>query len=233
VTTHLPYLDLVRRESDAIGALLTPGQKLAAPVPHCGDWTLRDLVEHMGKGNHWAAAAITEKHGRYDVGPAPADDAELRAWYERSVEALMSALATDPEADAWTFWRPRTVGFWRRRRAQETLIHRWDAQNALGEPDPLDPALAADGVAEVFDTMAPRQVKRERIEAPRQAVALRATDTGQSWSWGPGEPVAELSGTAEALLLALWKRLPADAPGLAWAGDRAAGQEVLAAALTP
>ncbi|MGI5328418.1 hypothetical protein [Actinomadura nitritigenes] len=38
----------------------------------------------------------------------------------------------------------------------EALVHRWDAENALGNRRPLDPVLAGEGVAEVFDTMAPR-----------------------------------------------------------------------------
>lgn len=126
-----------------------------------------------------------------------------------------------------------TVGFWQRRRAQETLIHRWDAQNALGDALPFSPEFAADGVAEVFDTMAPRQIARGRTEPLRHALRLRATDIGQSWTYGPGEPVAEISGTAERLLLMLWGRLPTDAASISWSGDRAAGTAALAGPLTP
>lgn len=227
----LPYLKLLRQESAAFSACLE--HDLSSPVPNCGDWTLRDLAEHMGRGNRWAAAAVTDKRGDYEAPPAPLVDAEVRDWFDASVDDLMAVLDTDPAIAAWTFYPPQTVGFWQRRRAQEMLIHRWDAQNALGEAIPFGPEFAADGVAEVFDTMAPRQVKLGRAEPPRHALRLRATDTGQSWTYGPGDPVAEISGTAERLLLMLWGRLPADDASISWSGDRGARAAALVGPLTP
>ncbi|MEV0690009.1 maleylpyruvate isomerase family mycothiol-dependent enzyme [Streptomyces sp. NPDC050388] len=106
-------------------------------------------------------------------------------------------------------------------------------QNALGRALPFDPEFAADGVAEVFDTMAPRQFARGRAEPPRHALRLRATDTGRSWTHGPGEPVAEISGKAERLLLMLWGRVSAADASVSWSGDRAVGAAVLAGPLTP
>lgn len=229
--TSLPYLQLLRQESTAFSACL--GQDLSLPVPHCGDWSLRDLAEHMGHGNRWAAAAVTEKRGDYEAPPAPRVDAEVRGWFDASADELLTVLNTDPAIEAWTFYPPHTVGFWQRRRAQEMLIHRWDAQNALGDAAPFNPEFAADGVAEVFDTMAPRQVKLGRAEPLRSALRLRATDTGQSWTYGPGEPVAEISGTAERLLLMLWGRLSPDDASISWSGDRGAGAAALAGPLTP
>uniref|UniRef100_A0AAU2UXZ5 Maleylpyruvate isomerase family mycothiol-dependent enzyme n=1 Tax=Streptomyces sp. NBC_00003 TaxID=2903608 RepID=A0AAU2UXZ5_9ACTN len=229
--TSLPYLQLLRQESAAFSACL--GHDLSLPVPHCGDWSMRDLAEHMGQGNRWAAAAVTEKRGDYEAPPAPRVDAEVRGWFDASADELLAVLNTDPAIEAWTFYPPHTVGFWQRRRAQEMLIHRWDAQNALGDAAPFDPEFAADGVAEVFDTMAPRQVKLGRAEPPRSALRLRATDTGQSWTYGPGEPVAEISGAAERLLLMLWGRLSPDDASISWSGDRGAGAAALAGPLTP
>lgn len=229
--TSLPYLQLLRQESAVFSACL--GHDLSASVPHCGDWTLRDLAEHMSQGNRWAAAAITDKRGDCEAPPAPQADAEVRGWFNASVDELLAVLDTDPAIEAWTFYPPHTVGFWQRRRAQEMLIHRWDAQNALGRVLPFDPEFAADGVAEVFDTMAPRQVKLGRAEPPCQALRLRATDTGQSWTYGLGEPAAEISATAEQLLLMLWGRVPADDSSISWSGDRAAGAAALAGPLTP
>ncbi|MCN9244518.1 maleylpyruvate isomerase family mycothiol-dependent enzyme [Streptomyces sp. RY43-2] len=227
----LPYLQLLRQESAAFSACLE--HDLSVPVPHCGDWTLRDLAEHMGQGNRWAAAAVTDQRSDYEAPPAPRVDTEVRRWFDASADELLAVLDTDPAVEAWTFYPPHTVGFWQRRRAQETLIHRWDAQNAMGEALPLGPELAADGVAEVFDTMAPRQIARGRAEPPRHALRFRATDIGQSWTYGPGEPVAEISGTAERLLLLLWGRLSADDPTVSWSGDRAAGAATLSGPLTP
>jgi hypothetical protein len=97
----------------------------------------------------------------------------------------------------------------------------------------MDVALAADGVAEVFDTMAHRMIVRGLAKEPEQAVRVTSTDFDGSWTYGPGEPVAELSGSAEDLLLMLWCRAPRDSDKIAWVGDREAAERVLAGPLVP
>jgi uncharacterized protein (TIGR03083 family) len=218
-------LDHLSAELAAFKACLTCD--LTVPVVHCGDWTLYDLADHLGRQNLWAAAAVTDRHGDHQAPPPPRRQDELVRWFDATATTLLSALDRDPSLPAWTFRPPHTVGFWQRRRCLETLIHRWDAEHALGLAPSLDPALASEGVAEVFDTMAPRQIDRGRAVAPRQAVRLVATDTGSSWTHGPGDPVAVISAPAAHLLLMLWCRLPSDDGAIRWEGDRAAGQEVL------
>lgn len=214
----------LRRELDAFRACL--GGDLSARVEHCGDWTVHDLAEHVGASNLWAAAAVTEGHGDLRQPPAPRESGALIRWFDDASATLLNALDADPSAPAWSFHPPHTIGFWQRRRCLEALVHRWDAENALGTPAPLDPELAGEGVAEVFDTMAPRQVARGRAAPPPVALELEATDTGARWTYGPGDPVAKLSGTAEVLLLLLWGRR-ANNESLTWEGDRRAGQLVL------
>jgi uncharacterized protein (TIGR03083 family) len=224
------YLAHLRRDLDAFGACL--GGDLSAPVEHC-DWTLYDLADHLGGGNLWAAAAVTERRGDYEAAPAPRDPAALAAWLSHTGAVLLAALDADPAAPAWTIAPPPTVGFWQRRRCLETLIHRWDAEHAAGVAGPIDPALADDGVAEVVDTMLPRQIRLGRTGPLPHAVRLTATDTGSTWVLGPGDPVAAVSGTAAGLLLLLWGRLAADDPAIGWDGDRERGQAALSGALVP
>ncbi|GLW57004.1 maleylpyruvate isomerase family mycothiol-dependent enzyme [Kitasatospora phosalacinea] len=229
---YTDYLVELRRELDEFGALL--GGDLSAPVQHCGSWKLADLVAHMGAGNLWVVTAVREGHGdNYRESDAPGDPDGLRSWYADSADDLVAALSVDPATAAWTIAPPHTVGFWRRRRTQETLVHRWDAANALGLQQALNAELAADGVAEVFDTMADRMVARGAATPPARALRLTATDSARSWTYGPGEPVAEVAGTAEDLLLMLWGRKPRESDALAWTGDRAAGLAVLAGPLVP
>ncbi|MGW7383332.1 maleylpyruvate isomerase family mycothiol-dependent enzyme [Streptomyces sp. NPDC054794] len=151
--------------------------------------------------------------------------------YEAS-ETLLKALDTDPSAPEWTFHPPHTVGFWQRRRCLEALVHRWDAERALGTPRPLDAQLAGEGVAEVFDTMAPRQAERGRAQPPRHALRFEATDTGASWTYGPGTPVVTLAARAENLLLLPWGRLPADDGPFVWNGGWKAARRILEGPLT-
>ncbi len=227
----LDHLAHLRRELDSFAACL--GGDLAAPVEYCGDWTLYDLADHLGDGNLWAATAITEKHGDRQNEPAPSDHDGLATWFAHTAAVLLDAASADPDTAAWTFYPPHTVGFWRRRRAQETLIHRWDAEHALGLPSTFDPDLAGDGIAEVIDTTMHRMIARGRARPPEQAVRFVASGTGSSWILGPGRPVATVTGTAQDLLLMLWNRKSADDPAIGWDGDRAAAAAVLAGPLVP
>jgi uncharacterized protein (TIGR03083 family) len=199
---------------------------LSVPVEHCAGWTLRDLAGHLGRENLWAAAAVVERHGEYEAPPAPTD---IAPWFADTARVLTEALSVDPSTPAWTFAPPATVAFWRRRRCLETLVHRWDAQRALGISAPLDPELCGDGIAEILEMFVPRQVRLGRAAEPQAAVGFVATDLGCSWVLGPGQPVATLSGSAERLMLALWNRMPWS--GLS--GDFETARDVMPGPLVP
>ena len=116
--------------------------------------------------------------------------------------------------------------------------HGWtltDLAHHLGTTDPLDPALALDGVDEVVTVMFPRQVRLGRTARPSAALGLTATEGGDWVLAGDGEPepAATVSGPAEALFLLLWHRIDLGDPRLTVAGSRATAAAVLAAALTP
>ena len=78
------YLDHLRREFGAFEACLAGD--LSERVEHCGRWTLYDLADHLGRGNMWAAVAVTDKHGGYEAPAAPRPAGgpdELVPWYLR------------------------------------------------------------------------------------------------------------------------------------------------------
>jgi uncharacterized protein (TIGR03083 family) len=225
------YLAHLRRELGAFEACLNGD--LSVPVEHCGGWTLYDLADHLGGQNLWVVAAVTEQRGDYQAPAAPRDPGALTAWFRGTANALLAALDTDPSAPAWTIAPPPTVGFWQRRRCLETLVHRWDAEHALGRGGRLDPGLAADGVDEVIDTVFPRQVRLGRTGAPPHAVRLVATDTSADWTLGPGDPGVALRGTAADLMLLLWGRLAVDDPAITCDGPRELARSGLSGALVP
>ncbi|MBI1350909.1 MAG: maleylpyruvate isomerase family mycothiol-dependent enzyme [Actinomycetales bacterium] len=203
---------------------------LDAPVPCCPDWAVRDLAGHLGRVWEWArscveASAYVEK--REEAVP---DDA-LAAWLQDIHRSLVTVLGdSDPAAPTWHFGpKPRTVGFWHRRQAQETTVHLWDAQTALGVPEPIDDALARDGIDEVFTVMLPRQVRLERMTAVADGVRI-ALPGGPAYDLGD-RIAAEISGSPSDLLLALWRRLPLDA--LEVHGDKDIARLAFDRALTP
>lgn len=225
----MDFLGELAQQLDAFRDLLRGD--LSAPIEHCPGWTLRDLADHLGNENLWVAAAVRDGHGDHEHVPAPEET--LLAWFEDSCTTMLAELSAAPDTSAWTFAPPNTVGFWRRRRCHETAIHRWDAENALGRTTSIDAELAADGIAEVFDTMAPRQVQLDRAPAPRRAIRISATDAATTWTYGPGVPEAEIAAPARALYLLLWNRLPLDAPDITCSGDLDLVRAALSGPLVP
>jgi uncharacterized protein (TIGR03083 family) len=221
------YLTHLRADVDAILGVLARAA-LTEPVSACPGWTLRDLVVHLGGIHRWATEIVRTREPQGEV---QHDIADLTTWFADGAAALIETLAAaDPSSPCWSFTRDRSVAFWRRRQALETVVHRWDAERAVGEPGRLDPLLAADGVAEVVKLMTPRQIALERIPPLPATVLLHATDTADDWVLGDGRPSAGVEATAEMLLLLLWHRIDPGDPRVRTTGD---ADQVLRLALAP
>jgi uncharacterized protein (TIGR03083 family) len=242
---EIDYLQALRDDGTALARAARQG--LDPPVPACEGWTVADLVLHTGMVHRHKLEIV---RGRLAQPPSPWPPpaparAELLGWYEQGLEELLTVLeATDPGTPVWTFYRPdRTVGFWYRRMAQETAVHRVDAESAHGDPRPVPAALAADGVAELLEVFLARRAEGEPVGGRGETVHLHATDTGGQWQLrllpagvevgqGHARGDAGAAGTASDLLLFLWGRAGADP--LERAGDPALLPRVreLAAAAT-
>ncbi|MGW4465494.1 maleylpyruvate isomerase family mycothiol-dependent enzyme [Micromonospora sp. NBC_01796] len=204
-----------------------------APVPSCPDWTTTDLVHHLGSRYRWVRGVVTGGGVEAPSQPPvedglPSGTAGLE-WWQHEYDQLLTAFdALDPETPAWNWApQPKKVGFWPRRMALETTVHRWDAQLAIASAEPIEAKLAADGVSEVLDTWLP--AGRRRSPEPRYGVVqLVAVDAGQDWYLrlrGTGVALldtdtildsddhharAHVTGNASDLLLALWGRINFD-----------------------
>jgi uncharacterized protein (TIGR03083 family) len=226
-------IDVLRAEVAGFAALLTP-ESYSFPVPGCPGWTVIDLARHLGGIHRWARVALDGKPGAEPAGPD--DEVAVAHWYRTGAEELISALiARGPDAPCWTFGEPHTTRFWMRRQAQETTLHRWDLQCALGADAHIDNAVAVDGIAEVAEMFLPRQVRLGRMSAQPTAVELR-TDCGERFVLRTADNVATATavhGPAEALLLLVWKRIPLDDSRLSITGDGEAADAFFAASLTP
>ncbi|MEU5895138.1 maleylpyruvate isomerase family mycothiol-dependent enzyme [Streptomyces venezuelae] len=194
-----------------------------AKVPTCPDWQVRDLLRHVGMVHRWAAAFLAERRTSYQLGGElpDLDGDALVEWFREGHAALVATLeSAPPDVECWTFLpAPSSLAFWARRQANETTVHRVDAESARGgTPSPLDAAFAVDGIEELLFGFHARDKSRVRSVTPR-ALRVRATD-GPTWTvrLTDGPPAAEhgatapadceVSGPAARLYLALWNRLP-------------------------
>jgi uncharacterized protein (TIGR03083 family) len=161
------------------------------------------------------------------------------ALLDRSYAELTTEFAArPPEESTYTWYEPeQTVGFWIRRMAQETMIHRVDAEQATGAPlADIPDDLALDGVEEVLerflaygsvawreelgDSLPARELPPVLVRAGSRGWLVRATPDGVRVE--PAAPdataPATISGAPVPMLLWLWRR--AD-DGIDRAGDHA------------
>lgn len=178
---HDDYIAALRWNA-AAAARAARETTLEMTVPSCPEWKLRDLVHHLGAHHRWVAGNLDRPPDgeMFKQREQPPEDAAVAGWLETGGEALATKLAAmDPGTPCWT-WVPfdRSVGFWARRTAHETAMHRWDAQNAAGAADAIDGELAVDGVDEYLGLL-PAFPGRAFPDAG--SVHLHATDTPGEW----------------------------------------------------
>src|SRR4029077_13120755 len=130
--------------------------ELTSSVPSCPGWTVADLVRPVAQGSlHKETLLGTGEEPDEWPPPSLAAEAPLAA-LGRAYGALRAEFRTRGPGLAPPAWDEpdQTVGFWIRRMAQETVIHRIDAELAAGLPvTPVPDDLAADGVDEVLKRM--------------------------------------------------------------------------------
>ena len=218
------YLEHLRADGAALAEAAR--RSLDAPVPSCPGWTVGRLVGHVGTVHQWVAETLrtraTERIGWETLPRAPRGP-EVLGWYEAQRDRLVGVLeGVDPAEPVWN-WSPgpQVAGFWHRRMAQETAVHRWDAEAATGAAAPVHSVLAADGIDEWLGVRLAAGVRQP--EAPVDAVCgslhLHCTDVPGEWlarlhgrelsvarEHAKGDVAAR--GPASDLLLVLWRRRP-------------------------
>lgn len=179
------YLDAVVRDSAALAAAARAG--LEPSIDHCPGWTVQSVVEHLGMIHRWVEQMVrtraSERLRRQDMTPPPIDGAVLVEWFEEGVGRLIDTLGSvEPDEPVWNWsLRPHVAGFWPRRMAHETAVHRWDSERGSGREQPIDGALAVDGIDEVFDTIAPRMIDDGAPLELGGTLHLHCTDRDGEW----------------------------------------------------
>ncbi|MEU5213891.1 maleylpyruvate isomerase family mycothiol-dependent enzyme [Streptomyces sp. NPDC020742] len=253
--THEEYCAHLLAETDRFRQIVRTAD-LSVTVPTCPDWTLAELARHVGGAHRWAGAIVARRATApvdpADVpdgkGPAGEDAAALDAWLAEGVEGTVAALRqAGPDAEVWT-WAPpvQRAGFWARRMAHETVIHRADAALTAGAPFDLPAEVAADCLEEwlqicelpaAMERFAGREdADGDPLFGPGRTIHLHATDApaGLNAEW-----VLDLTGSAPShrrahekaavalrgpltdVLRVVHRRLPTDSDRVEVLGDRA------------
>ena len=202
------------------------GADLTAMVPSCPEWTVTDLAHHVG-------AVYLHKVETMRLGTHPAEwpppglnSEDPVALLDRAYPALSAEFAARaPESHSFTWYEPdQTVGFWIRRMAQETVIHRVDAELGAGAEQASIPSdLAHDGIDEFLiafvaygaaaypeeyaSLLADSDGRAVRLSTPDTAWLVRPTVAGIEVAVGDADTAAAtVHGDPADLLLWVWGR---------------------------
>jgi uncharacterized protein (TIGR03083 family) len=207
-----------------------------AAVPTTPEWTITDLVEHVGQTQYWVAEIIERRISEptqlpTEMAIVPTDPREWQAWLSESAQRVASACSDDaldapvfnPAGDERSGTR-----FWMSTVLNETVVHGFDAANAADRTGDIDADIAA---ALISNHLAMLTSPTWQMQRPESAHAIRGTGQTLQWlatdttadpgawlverrpdgaTWRPGTQHADVTvtGPARSLLLTLTRRLP-------------------------
>ena len=232
------HLDSLRRDADG---LLDAAQ---AADPHeriesCPEWTPLQLVRHVSDVWRFFTSCVRDGWDdprAYERPPRPDDDA-VPALAAANADELVAVLAAaDPATPTWSWTGHGDVAWVARRMAQETAVHRFDVERAARREHRVEAELAADGIDEFLFDFLPRAASTD-VPTLGGSTHLHCTDIDGEWIVEPdgqgGHQVRRahekgavaLRGTANDLLLVLWRRLQLDAVDII--GDRDVAEQLI------
>lgn len=228
MTVH-EQLALLSTECERLGSLSL--DDAALPVPTMPDWTVEKLVRHVTFVHRMARVALdaSPSDGMAKVIAAvqkPERGPQIFEDYRQSAADVIDAYASvDLSRRVPTWAGEGTADYWIRRQLHEVTVHRFDAQIALHErggplPDPADPHGAADGIAEWAEAFLPRfpldtlpalagrTVHLHTDDGTNMELFLDFTGDSATATREHRKGDAALRGSAEDLLLVVWRRRP-------------------------
>ena len=155
-------------------------------VPSCPEWDVAKLVRHTGTAHRWCdrgrAVRGSRSRRRRSTSSSPTTErAAGLARVERGARSSRRCAAEDPDATCWTWTDDRTVGFWSRRMAHETV------GAPVGRPGRGRRArrrstatLAVDGIDEHLENL-PFILGAEHIARTGETLHLHCTDVTGEW----------------------------------------------------
>jgi uncharacterized protein (TIGR03083 family) len=245
---HGRFCDEVVNQTDLLLGVLE-GADLSATVPTTPDWTLSDLLRHIGGNLRSVEQAVRtgtpvtepERQVPGHDGPAGDDLSALAAWLSEAAGKAARTLAEAGPGTGAQVWVVRwPAAAWARRAAHDIVVHRADAAGTVGAAYTVAPDLAADAVDEFLDLMS-SQASRSGAAGPQApaltgTIHLHATDTGAevpsewlielgsptfTWRHAHEKATVAVRGPIADVLRVVYRRLPPDTEAIEVLGDRA------------
>jgi len=178
-------------------------------VPQYPGWTLADLASHTASIHARTVLICRDLPKERISAPRLPEGMDSVQWCEETLVEMVEALTeADPTTPSWAFGPDQVLGFWETRMMIETGVHRWDAEQAFGKPEPLHDRVASAGLDE-FENLWLSPL------GDVQDLVVSATDLGRTWRYGEQGSAASVNGPASEIYLRLISRpstvvLPAD-----------------------
>lgn len=206
-----------------------------AAVPTLPQWTITELVEHVGQTQHWVAEIIERRITDPTQLPTqmavlPTDPSEWQVWLSQSAQRVADACSDDAlDAPVFNAAGDERSGarFWMSSMLNEAVVHGFDAANAAGRPGDVDADIAAALISNHLTMLTSPTWEMQRSESAHairgtgQTLQWLATDADEAgaWfvqrrpdevTWQPGIQQADVTvaGPARSLLMTLTRRLP-------------------------
>ena len=179
-------------EVHALGDLVTD-EVLSDTVTTCPDWSVFDLVSHVGGLHRWSTrmveGPITTQRWRTDFDlayPELADGAAAAAaWLMDGLDPMTTAFtAASPTLPVWVWGSDPCARWWPRRMLFETIAHRCDLEITFGRRPVVDPERAVDGVDEFLTNLPFTARWNDQIRTltgDRSSLVFRSEDVGRAW----------------------------------------------------
>jgi len=229
-------LDLLDIEA-AVVADLVDNARPDLRIPHASGLTVGETARHLGSVYRMTLEWIRTGDSPTDWQREPGPLQSPRDFVASGARALVDELARHNPADPCSTWwaADSTYGFWRRRMAHETAIHRGDLQAAVGQQvAAVSDGFAVDGVDEVLTLWLGHRLTIQGVVAARDSsvavttggrVWLVRTTTGGIAAWRTSaDEIARadgvVSGFPAQVYRWLWGRLPHKA--VTWENDKEA-----------
>jgi len=232
---HLEHCEALEAEVRRF-AVTQAGTADDLAIPSCPGWTLLDLASHLGTLHRWAEHLVRVRA----VQRIPGSEMDLHrgpvtsTWLEEGGLKLVATLRdADPEEPMWAWGADQHVGFWSRRQLHETLLHRIDAELAIGRHSEADARIAVDGIDEFLVNLSMSAVFSPSVRELRgdnRKLCFRTDDGTASWTAsllpdgftvtrGGDSGDTTLTASALVLLMVLYRRLTSDVPEVVIDGD--------------